>query len=71
MGKYLAMFTDVNKNIDVPDVPAEEALKDMCTKNGVLNVPAYKAGMEMLRLLKVHMPPRNEEPTEPDPEAIH
>ncbi|MEE8152485.1 MAG: terminase small subunit [candidate division NC10 bacterium] len=71
LGKYLAMFTDVNKNVAVDDIPAEEALRDLCTKNGVLNAPALKAGMEMLRLLKAPMPPRNEEPTQPDPEAIH
>ena len=71
LGKYLAMFTDVSKNVVVDDIPAEEALRDLCTKNGVLNAPALKAGMEMLRLLHAPMPPRNEEPTQPDPEAIH
>ena len=66
LGKYLAMFTDVTKNVE-PDVPAEQAITDLCTQNGVLNTPAQKAGMEMLRLLKAPMPPRNEEPTQPNP----
>ena len=52
-------------------MPPEEAITDLCTKNGVLNAPAHKAGMEMLRLLRAPIPPRNEDPTQPDPEAIH
>ncbi len=75
LGKYLAMFTDVSKNVTV-DIPPEDALRDLCTTNGVLNAPAHKAGMEMLRLLKAPIPPCDEEPTppaptQPDPEAIH
>ena len=66
LGKYLAMFTDVSKNVE-PDVPAEDAIRDLCTTNGVLNVPAQKAGMEMLRLLEAPIPPRDETPTPPTP----
>ncbi len=76
LGKYLAMFTDVSKNVGVDDIPPEDAIKEICTTNGVLNVPAQKAGMEMLRLLKTRVPPRDEDPTppaptQPAPEAIH
>ena len=66
MGKHLAMFTDVSKNVE-PDIPAEDAIRDLCTTNGVLNVPAQKAGMEMLRLLKAPIPPRDENPAPPAP----
>jgi hypothetical protein len=45
----------------------EEAIRDLCTTNGVLNAPALKAGMEMLRLLTARVPPRDEEPTQPTP----
>ena len=31
LGKYLAMFTDVSKNVGVPDISAEDAITDLCT----------------------------------------
>ncbi len=71
LGKYLAMFTDVSKNVVVDDIPAEEEIKNLCTQNGVLNVPAHALFMQGLEALKKPMPPRNEEPTQPDPEARH
>lgn len=71
MGKHLAMFTDVTKQTGVDDMPPEEAIRDLCTTNGVLNAPAQKAGMEMLRLLTAPVSPRDADPTQPDPEARH
>ena len=74
LGKYLAMFTDVNKNVGLDDIPAEEAIRDLCTKNGVLNVPAHDLGMEMLRLLGDHVPSHNADrppaPTQPAPRMV-
>ena len=67
LGKYLAMFTDVNKNVGVDDIPPEEAIRDLCTTNGVLNVPAHDLFMQGLEALKKPMPPRNEDPTQPAP----
>ncbi len=71
LGKYLAMLTDVSKNVGVDDIPPEEMIRDACTKNGVLNERALAAGLEWLRPLRAPVSPRNEDPTEPEPEARH
>ena len=56
-----------DKHQDVtPDVPADEAITELCTQNGVLNAPAHKAGMEMLSLLKIPVP-QDVEPAPPVP----
>lgn len=67
LGKYLAMFTDVNKNVVVDDMPAHEGITEMCTTNYVLNTQAQWHGMEMLRLLGDHIPSHNADcpPTQP------
>ncbi len=74
MGKYLAMFTDVNKNVVVDDIPAEDAIRDLCTTNGVLHEIACAYFMQGLEALKTPFNPDDSnipEPTQPDPEAIH
>ena len=73
LGKYLAMFTDVSKNVVVDDIPAEDAIRDLCTQNGVLHKTAQGYFMQGLEALKTpymedDTPPA---PTQPDPEAIH
>ncbi len=67
MGKHLAMFTDVSKNVVVDDISPEDAIRDLCTTNGILNVPAHDLFMQGLEALKKPMPPRNEDPTPPAP----
>ena len=67
MGKHFAMFTDVSKNVVVDDMTPEESMRDLCTENGVLNVPAHKVGIELLRLLRVPKWKRDQEPTQPAP----
>ncbi len=71
LGKYLAMFTDVSKNVVKEDRTPEEIIRESSVVNGILNERALAAGLEWLRLLKAPIPPRNEEPTQPAPEAIH
>jgi hypothetical protein len=71
LGKYLAMFTDVNKNVGVDDRTPEEIIRESSVVNGILNERALAAGLEWLRLLRAPVPPRNEDPTPPAPEAIH
>ena len=74
LGKYLAMFTDVNKNVVVDDIPAEDAICDLCTTNGVLHEIACAYFMQGLEALKTPFNPDDSnipEPTQPDPEAIH
>ncbi len=74
LGKYLAMFTDVNKNVVVDDIPAEDAIRDLCTTNGVLHEIACAYFMQGLEALKTPFNPDDSnipEPTQPDPEAIH
>ncbi len=71
LGKYLAMFTDVNKNVVKEDRTPEEIIRESSVVNGVFNERALAAGLEWLRLLKAPIPPRDEEPTQPAPEAIH
>ncbi len=76
LGKTFGMFTDVNKNIDLPDIPPEDAIKELCTQNGVVHETARRHFMQGLEALNKPMPPRNEDPTpqaptQPDPEAIH
>ncbi len=72
MGKYLAMFTDVNKNVDVVDISAEDAITDLCTQNGVVHEIARRLFMQGLEALKTPFNPDTPPaPTQPDPEAIH
>ena len=74
LGKYLAMFTDVSKNVVVDDIPAEDAIRDLCTTNGVLHEIACAYFMQGLEALKTPFNPDDSnipEPTQPDPEAIH
>jgi hypothetical protein len=74
LGKYLAMFTDVSKNVVVDDVPAHEGITEMCTTNYVLNTQAQWHGLEMLRLLGDHVPSHNADrppaPTQPAPRMV-
>ena len=65
-----------DKHQDVTsDVPAGEAITELCTQNGVFNAPAHKAGVEMLRLLKTSTPqdvepaPSVPKPSVPDQHA--
>jgi hypothetical protein len=69
MGKHLAMFTDVTKQTVTEKKAPEEIIRESSIVNGVLNERALAAGLEWLRLLRAPMPPRNEEPTQPDPES--
>ena len=74
LGKYLAMFTDVSKNVVVEDIPPEDAIRDLCTTNGVLHEIACAYFMQGLEALKTPFNPDDSnipEPTQPDPEAIH
>ncbi len=72
LGKYLAMFTDVNKNVDVVDISAEDAITDLCTQNGVVHEIARRLFMKGLEALKTPFNPDTPPaPTQPDPEAIH
>ena len=72
MGKYLAMFTDVNKNVDVVDISAEDAITDLCTQNGIVHEIARRLFMQGLEALKTPFNPDTPPaPTQPDPEAIH
>ena len=74
LGKYLAMFTDVSKNVVVDDIPPEDAIRDLCTTNGVLHEIACAYFMQGLEALKTPFNPDDSnipEPTQPDPEAIH
>ena len=76
MGKHLAMFTDGNKNVDVVDISAEDAITDLCTQNGIVHETARVLFMQGLEALKTPYLPDDEDPTppaptQPDPEAIH
>ena len=81
LGKYLAMFTDVSKNVGVDDIPAEDAIKVLCTQNGVVHEIARSLFMQGLEALKTpYTPDTTPEPTqqapdmlqsEPDPETLH
>ncbi len=72
MGKYLAMFTDVNKNVDVVDIPVEDAITELCTQNGVVHETARRIFMHGLQVLKTPFNPDTPPaPTQPNPEAIH
>ncbi len=74
MGKHLAMFTDVSKNVVVDDAPAHEQITEMCTPNGIFNAPAQWHGLEMLRLLGDRVPSHNADrppaPTQPAPRMV-
>ncbi len=76
LGKYLAMFTDVSKNVVVDDVPPEDAITDLCTQNGIVHETARVLFMQGLEALKTPYHPDDEDPTpptptQPAPEAIH
>ena len=72
MGKHLAMFTDVSKNVVVDDIPVEDAITDLCTQNGVVHEIARRLFMQGLEALKTPFNPDTPPaPTQPDPEAIH
>ncbi len=57
LGKYLAMFTDVSKNVVKEDRTPEEIIRESSVVNGVLNERALEAGLEWLRLLKAPVVP--------------
>ncbi len=68
MGKYLAMFTDVNKHQDVtPEIPVEDAVREMCTRNGVIHETARALIMQGVEALKTPYHPDDEDPTPPAP----
>ncbi len=57
LGKRHGMFTDVHKQADSEDLPPDDALRQLCTDNGVLNERALHHGQAMLRELQ-GKPPR-------------
>ncbi len=67
LGKTAAAFIDVNKNIDVPDIPVEDAVTEMCTRNGVVHETARALIMQGVEALKTPYHPDDEEPTQPAP----
>ncbi len=67
LGKYLAMFTDVSKNVVVDDVPPEDAITDLCTQNHVIHETARALFMQGLEALKTPYHPDDEDPTPPAP----
>jgi hypothetical protein len=76
LGKTFGMFTDVTKNVDVVDIPAEDAITNLCTQNGVVHETARRLFMQGLEALNTPYHPDKEDPTppaptQPDPEAIH
>ncbi len=73
LGKTTAAFIDVTKNIE-PDIPAEEAITNLCTQNGIVHETARAHFMKGLEALSTPYNPGDTdipEPTQPDPEAIH
>ena len=67
LGKYLAMFTDVSKNVVVDDIPPEDAITDLCTQNGIVHETARVLFMQGLEALKTPYHPDDEDPTPPAP----
>ena len=67
LGKYLAMFTDVSKNVVVDDIPPEDAIRDLCTTNGVVHETARSLFMQGLEALNTPYHPDDEDPTPPAP----
>ena len=67
LGKYLAMFTDVSKNVVVDDIPPEDAITDLCTQNGIVHETARVLFMQGLEALKTPYLPDDEDPTPPAP----
>ena len=67
MGKHLAMFTDVSKNVVVDDIPPEDAITDLCTQNGIVHETARVLFMQGLEALNTPYHPDDEEPTPPAP----
>lgn len=73
LGKYLAMFTDVNKNVGVDDTPPEEAIRNLCTTNGVLHKTAqayFMQGLEALNTPYTEDDTPTPTPTQDAPEMI-
>ncbi len=67
LGKYLAMFTDVSKNVGVPDISAEDAITDLCTQNGIVHETARVLFMQGLEAQKTPYHPDDEDPNPPAP----
>ncbi len=73
LGKYLAMFTDVNKNVGVDDIPAEDAITNLCTQNGIVHETARVLFMQGLEALRTPFNPDDADtpaPTQSAPEMI-
>ena len=70
LGKYLAMFTDVSKNVVVDDIPPEDAITDLCTQNGIIHETARILFMQGLEALKTPYHPDDEDPTPPAPRMV-
>ncbi len=72
LGKTFGMFTDVNKNVVVEDISAEDAITNLCTQNGIVHETARRIFMHGLQVLKTPFNPDTPPaPTQPNPEAIH
>ncbi len=59
LGKYLAMFTDVSKNVVVDDIPPEDAITELCTQNGIVHETARVLFMQGLEALNTPYNPDN------------
>ncbi len=73
LGKTFAMFTDVNKNVVVDDMPPEDAITDLCTQNGVIHETARRHFMQGLEALRTPFNPDDADtpaPTQSAPEMI-
>lgn len=73
LGKTFGMFTDVSKNVVVADVPADEAITNLCTQNGVVHETARAHFMRGLEALKTPYLPEDTDtpvPTQDAPEMI-
>ncbi len=60
LGKRLGLFIDVNRQADSEDPTPEEAIRDVCTVNGVLCEVCHGYGMKMLEAIRKaeRSPPR-------------
>ncbi len=55
-GKHSVVVSpDQHQNVE-PDMPPEDAIRDLCLVNGILNEQAYKHGMDMLKALRAPPP---------------
>ncbi len=73
LGKTFGMFTDVNKNVVVDDMPPEDAITDLCTQNGVIHETARRHFMQGLEALRTPFNPDDADtpaPTQSAPEMI-